>query len=159
MAAKTLSQLLNTSPMLLAPTTLTDRFMQGLSGSYVVADLAAHGFSLTAETTSATLTEVLNITGPGVINFLALGAGTSDTVDPLKWRIVIDGVTVLDRTSGTLLDSDLFVAVGGLRSDGSTGTTGIGIFLGSVPFYSSLVVSQAGDATDEVQTIYSVYLT
>lgn len=159
MAVLTLSQVIGGSPILLAPTILTDRKMQSASGTYIVADLVAHGLSVTAETASATLTEVLNITGAGVIQFLAIGAGTSDTASPIKWRIVIDGVTVLDRTTGSVADTDIFAAVGGLRSEGSSGTGGVLIFFEAIPFYESLVVSQAGDGVDQVQTIYSRYLT
>lgn len=158
MAELTLSQVIGGSPILRPPTVLTDRKMRSVNGSYIVADLLSHGLAVTAETISATLTEVLNIAGAGVIQFLAIGAGTSATASPIKWRIVIDGVTVLDRTTGSVADTDIFAAVGGIYSSGTSGILGL-LFFGAVPFYESLVVSQAGDGTDPVQTIYSRYLT
>lgn len=151
MAILTLSQIVGESPILLPPSLITGRFLTSSAGSYQVRTLG-HGLSQTASTTSATLTEVLNISGGGVIEFLAIMSGSASVIG--KWRIVIDGVTVLDEASVSLADTIAFCAVGSVRASSSTGVQWF-IDFGVVVFKKSLVVSQAGNGTAPVYTLYS----
>lgn len=165
MAAITLSTIVGgggggaSSPIMLPPVSLTVRSMLG-EGSATLANLAFHGLQKTAATTSNTLTEVLNISGQGVLQFLALTASTGTTANPIKWRIVIDGVTVLDLTSGSLSDARAFCAVGAIRAGGSTSLDEQLLVFEAIPFLTSLVVSQAGGGGSEgVRTMYATYPT
>jgi hypothetical protein len=102
--------------------------------------------------TSATLTEVLNISGSGVLTFSAVSC-TSNLTD-YKITIVIDGVTVLSELAGGVLNSSqaafqvgAFVNLNDIAS------------LGMIVFNSSLVVEIAGDATNGAIYHYKRYLT
>jgi hypothetical protein len=162
MAVIKYSKLIQTSPVLLPPTNLID-VRQMFSDNHTTLELYAlgfHGLTVADAVTSATLTEKLNVTGPGVLQFLALGSGDNDNVVNPKFRIVIDGVTALDVSSGyTLNDTSLLAACGGFFVGGSGLTDDQGIFFEKMPFNESLVVSVAGDGTDPVRLIYSYYLT
>lgn len=160
MAGITLSTIVggggDSSPILLAPATITGRLMRGDFGTWDVEGLISHGLSKTGNTTSTSLTEVLNISGPGVIQFLGLSAVSSGIANPAKFRVVIDGVTVLDKTTGAVQDTECYMAVGGFLAGGGSGTDDQVIFFEAIPFYDSLVVSQAGDGSvPGVITLYS----
>lgn len=117
------------------------------------------GVSLSTAVTSATITEVLNISGSGVITFAGLIASTATAVTAPKLKIVIDGVTVLEDLAATDLtsDSQILQIIGSLYVDKS----GNEMAATEVPvtFNSSLVVSIAGDGTNGVQFAYKRYLT
>ena len=158
MASKTLSSIIAGSPILLPPVTLTEREMRG-EGTGTLANLTFHGLLKTGQTSSTTLTEVLNISGRGIIQFLAITSSSTAVVGSMKWRIVIDGVTVLDKVSGAVRDDRAICAVGGILAGGSSGTDDQILTFEAIPFLTSLVVSQAGDGSDGVVTLYSRYLT
>ena len=149
MATKTLSQIIGGSP----PKTLTGRMMTG--DTSIDASIFP-GLSETAATSSATLTEVLNISGSGILQFLGLSAaGIGGTANPAKFKVVVDGVTVLDEASLSLNVTKCFCAVGGILIRGADNFL---LFFEAVPFNTSLVVSQAGDGSDDVKTFYARYL-
>lgn len=119
-------------------------------------DLPFYGLSQSATVASTTLTEVLNINGSGVVEFLAIHTGAASAVPAAKFRIIIDGVTALDASAISMTDRDgAACAVGAVL----IGTTG-GISFGSAAFNDSFVVSIAGDgAAGIAQISYKRYLT
>ena len=119
----------------LAPPTalLPDRFGYGASyNSALVGKLAS---CLTVDfATSATFVERLNVDGPGYISFLAM-FGTTAAAGELT--VVIDGVTVLDESATTALNSSPIMAVGGFNSVASSGS----LSADHVKFNTNLTVS------------------
>ena len=114
------------------------------------------GCKQSASITSASLTEVLNISGSGVLTFAGIHTAAAAAVNPALFRIVIDGVTALDVTVNNLSDQDMIMtAVGALGAP-----SGKGAFSENpVTFNQSLVISISGDGTDGAQLSYKRYLT
>ena len=79
------------------PTSLQNAKVAG-AASFNVDLTNMTGASQSSTITSATLTEVLNISGPGVLEFSALVAAGSASSHNIS--MVIDGVTALNETSG-----------------------------------------------------------
>lgn len=142
------------------PIDITTRSMQS-AGNFRWDQSLSHGLIQTASVTSTTLTEVINVTGSGVITFLVLIAAVDASVNPFKLRVVIDGVTCVDLTSGNVNGERCTCVVGGLLQDASSDSsyTGFGHFAEEVAFHKSLVVSIAGDGADQAKIIWSRYLT
>lgn len=116
----------------------------------------AFGVTLTADVSSSTLTEVLNISGSGYFTFSALIRGTGGTVSNSKIRILIDGVEALNETSAGSFNNAHYSAQIGIYTVYSGGVSGVE---GIVTFNSSFVVQIAGDGTNPVQYAYKRYLT
>ena len=81
------------------PTSLQNNTVVGVAG--IQTDMALSMAAVnSAAITSATLTEVLNITGSGVLTFSAISTSSGSTMTSYKITIVIDGVTALSELSG-----------------------------------------------------------
>ena len=139
-----------------APTSLDavpQFFIGGDTGRSAAVELG--GCKQSASVTSASLTEVLNISGAGVLTFAGVHTAGANPVSNSLFRIVIDGNTVLDD-SANLSDQDaIFTAVGALGSPTNKGSFNEN----PVPFKKSLVISISGDGTDGAQLSYKRYLT
>ncbi len=108
-----------------------------------------------AAITSATLTEVLNISGSGVLTLSAISTSSTATMTAYKITIVIDGVTVLSELSGgATTQSTAHFQVGAYSNATKTASAE-----GQVVFNTSLVVEIAGDGTNGAQYVYKRYLT
>jgi len=116
----------------------------------------AFGAQVTADVTSATLTEVLNISGKGILQFLMLNGNSSTTIitNP-KIRIVIDGIEVTNATIPNVSSTRAGSVVGAYNGGASEqhGTHD------AIAFNSSLVVEIASDGTNNVRLAYKRYLT
>ncbi len=157
MATLTLSQVIGggggggTSP----PTALLPGVRSNVVSETIASMAGKAGATISAGVASTTLTEVLGITGSGVLMFLCSGAiGVTQTAP--KMRVIIDGTTVLDdvyadRTVTRLLD---FVIGFYTESTGSAAQTS-----DHVIFSTSLSILIAGDAVDESKAAYRYYLT
>ena len=106
-----------------------------------------------ASITSATLTEVLNISGSGVIQLGYIGCSTVTALTAHKCQIIIDGTTVVNETSGGAIANTQCYANVGLWNNLDMLT------FGQVVFDSSLVINIAGDGTDGAAYFYKRYLT
>lgn len=112
------------------------------------------GATLTADITSATLTEVLNISGSGYLTFSAVRRGAGSDATSHKIRIVIDGVEALNEVSGGILSSLSYATqLGTYFVNNKSG------FEGVIIFNTSLVVEIAGDGTNPANYAYKRYLT
>lgn len=145
-----------------APTDLDYREMRSRQGGWKWETVIAHGLLQTAEVTSASLTEVINITGSGVINVMGL-IRSNNAVSTPKIKVVIDGVTVADETGTTFADDkDAYMVVGALHAGVDSADTepdGLNVTFGNIIFNKSLVVSIAADGGQPVEVIWSRYLT
>lgn len=130
----------------------------GTGISYYIQAPDFAGCKLSSAITSATLTEVVNITGAGVFTFAGLITSTSTTSSTAKIDIEIDGATVLNDVGiASLLDSDFDSVIGAMYANATTG--GIGVSEGYVSYSSSIIIKIAGDGTNGVQLAYKDYLT
>ena len=112
------------------------------------------GAVISSNVTSTTLTEVLNVSGSGVLTFAAIVTDFAAGADKAtKTRIVIDGVEVLNDTSITL-DHDKIGAIIGLYNNSPALFTEV-----PVPFATSLVIEIAGDGTNPMKFAHKKYLT
>jgi hypothetical protein len=100
------------------------------------------GCQQSASITSASLTEVLNKTN-GVISLAAIHTATGTAVTNAKFRIVLDGVEVLNST-GTLSDQDSIRCAIGTYSSGTGGRI---LSREEIP-YKTLVIEISGDGTN-----------
>ena len=137
------------------PTTLTGESSTLASTPCYIAVADFMGVQESAAITSATLTEVLNISGGGEIQHLAMMTSSGTTTTSSKLKIVIDGTTVLDDTLGSSNQFAYYGVVGSFFANASVLSFGEG----NVPFLESLVVSIAGDGTNGSQLTYKRYLT
>ena len=112
------------------------------------------GAKLSSAITSATLTEVLNITTPGVLTFGGLISSTATTSSSSKIQIEVDGVNVTDESALSVAQTEFWGVVGSVFVQSSA----FGATEGAVPF-NSLRVLIAGDGTNGVQFAYKNYLT
>ncbi len=114
------------------------------------------GLSTSALITSNTLTEVLNVTGPGVIRIImgktTVEAGSANR----KFKVTIDGNVVTDFDANWTSGRDGVFSVGRYEYD----TTGDLSFMAfdNLPFNSQLLVECAGDGTNNMYAAYSYYL-
>lgn len=117
------------------------------------------GAQRTATITSATLTEVLNISNGtgGYFTYAALLNPSVATVTNPKIRIVIDGqaTPALDASSGTTILTNQHLPIVGLFNDSGENMSTESI----IHFKKSFVVSIAGDGTDGVQFGFKRVLT
>ena len=91
---------------------LQDRLGRG--ASYNSALVSAYASCLTIDfAASAGFTERLNVNGPGYISFLGM---FSSVAGAGELTVVIDGVTVLDASTSTALNTQPIMAVGGFNS-------------------------------------------
>ena len=117
----------------------------------------------TAGVGSTTLTDVINITGSGVIQFLGVFAFTAANIIGTKCKIVIDGVTVFDNVLGVQINStgdEMWQILGYAYFQGTTTHTVATMAYEAVPFYQSLQVQVArssGSGTPAV--VWKRYLT
>jgi|TARA_R110002126_G_scaffold240095_2_gene383352 hypothetical protein len=119
----------------LAPPTalLPDRLGYGASyNSVLVGRLAS---CLTIDfAVSATFVERLNVDGPGYISFLAMFGITADVGE---MTVVIDGVTVLDESATSTLNTGPIMAIGGFNSAAASGS----LSADHVKFNTNLTIS------------------
>lgn len=128
------------------------------ANSNVTSDVATFfGAQVTANVTSASLTEVLNITGKGILQFLMLNGNSGSTsISNAKIRVVIDGVEVTNFTSAPFISSTASVNVVGSYNGGTAESHAAH---DAVAFNSSLVVEIASNGTNNVRLAYKRYLT
>jgi len=149
MVDKTLSSIVGGG--LRPPTTLFGANVSAASGvnSQVASILGA---TLSSEVTSATLTEVLSLTGPGVISFLGMVKTSVDTTAS-KIRVIVDGnEALLENTAGVLDATHYYSVVGSFSANGHASEP-------LMTFSSTLVVEVAGDGTQGSKLAYKRYLT
>ena len=142
----------------LSPTSLDFVVTTGSTDSIAAFD-EFFGAKKTADITSSTLTEVLNISGSGVLSFAALIPAGPFTYSSgtCKLRIVIDDLTVLDMNGLpiTMVRTAMLSVIGVYCNKSNVGQ-GTSTEL-PIPF-KSLVVSIAGNG-DPVSFAYKRYLT
>lgn len=141
------------------PPTSLDIVLQANSGaaSYYSQMSIVNGCLFSSTVTSATITEVLNIPGSGVITFGGLIISAA-TVTASKLSIEIDGVTVAeDLAIASMQDSYIAGVIGSFYASTISQAT----VMSEVPitFNKSLKVSIAGDGTNGVKFAYKRYLT
>lgn len=156
MATKTLSQV--ASRVYRAPISIVERSLQSTPGSWEWRLLTTHGLTLTAGVTSTALTEVINITGSGVITQMYSMAGSNDNVSPAKCRITIDGVVVVDLTTISVTPEKITAYVGGMLAN-TSGVDAWAMWPGAVAFHRSLVVEIAGQTSETHIIAWARYLT
>ena len=137
------------------PTALTARlsFWSGGSSAHTVLDEL--GCQQSSPITSATLTSIVNESVGGVLTFAALHAATGSTTTDSKFRIIINGNTVLDDTGDAISSAYAAkAAVGSICAPSGA----IGFSEGIVP-YDTLEILIAGDGTNGVQSSHKLYST
>ena len=137
------------------PTSLQNNHVQGQTNQYI--DIATSmGAINSASITSLTITEVLNISGSGVLTLSAISSAGSGGLSDYKITIVIDGVTVISELAGgTLNASAAMFQVGTFCNDTGASASAEG----TITFNSSLVVNIAGDGTNAAKYTHKRYLT
>lgn len=105
---------------------------------------------LSGALTANTLATLLSLTGVGVVNFLAFAdADGGVTTRTMRAQVVIDGVTVWDYTSASLVNPS---SGEGVLIIGNSYTEE------QIPFNSSFVVKVASSLTEtDQQTLYYKY--
>lgn len=94
-----------------------------------------------ATTSSATLTDLVNYTGAGVLEFaFAMAAAASETA---RIQIIIDGIVVADATTPAVQGA-MITPVGGISAVAAS--TYFAPVLGAVPFSKSLNIKMASAA-------------
>ena len=131
-------------------TSLTSVLVQN-TGISVGTFVTQTGCTSSSSITSATLTEVLSITGSGYLTFSGVIRSVNNTSSH-KIRMVIDGVEVLNDASGGTLTNILYNTQIGMAS-------GVSMSESIVTFNNSLVVEIAGDGTNGATYAYKRYLT
>ena len=138
------------------PTTLTATLGTWVGGTAARTVLPQLGCIQSASITSATLTEVVNESVGGVLTFAAIYAAAAATTDS-KFRIVRDGITVLDDSGTAITDADAALQVVG--SVAAPSGSNLGFSEGQIIWNSTLVISIAGDGTNGAQLSHKLYLT
>lgn len=116
------------------------------------------GAKLSSAITSATITEVLSLSGPGVVSLAGLITSTATTATAAKLKIVIDGATAFEDLSiANIEDSHFDGVIGSVYANSAT--TAVSATEVATEYNSSFVVSVAGDGTNGVQLAYKDYLT
>ena len=135
----------------LAPPTALLQNRLGKGASYTSALVAGLASCLTTDfAASAGFTEQLNVNGPGYISFLAM---FSQTATAAEMTVVIDGVTVLNGSATTALNTLPIMAVGGFNSSVSGALSA-----DHVKFNTNLTVS-CKNASAAAFLGYTYYLT
>ena len=120
-----------------------------------------HGMLVTAGV-STVLTDLVNITGSGVLQFAGLVHVSSSNVVGAHFRIVLDGVTVMDEASfGDALNSggdEMICLVGHAFGAGAT-LTSMNVTYEPLPFYQSLVISAGRDSGGTLGLVWKRHLT
>ena len=99
--------------------------------------------TLAGALTAATLKEVLNVSGSGVVNYVSAFVADT-TARTLRVKVIVDGITVADITSGTITMANYgLIAVGAGVEFNGTGTT-----IDHLTFNTSLVVQIASSLTE-----------
>lgn len=115
------------------------------------------GCSQSASVTSGSLTEVLNISGSGVLTFAAMHMADNGSINNALFRITVDGVIALDDTNIDLIDQDAAACAVGLYAS-PAGT--ITVSQEPITFNKSLVIEISGAASaNDTQLSYKRYLT
>ena len=136
----------------LAPPTALLQDRLGRGASYTSALVAGLASCLTTDfAASAGFTERLNVNGPGYISFLAM---FSVGATAAELTVVIDGVTVLNGSATTALNTSPIRAVGGFNSVASSGS----LSADHVKFNTNLTVS-CKNASAAAFLGYTYYLT
>jgi len=134
------------------PTAISNTMIQGTAS--IFSSAAAMGVLTTSQVTSTTLTEVLNISGSGVLTFSGVGRAVNSDVATSKIRIVIDDVEVLNDSSMAAQTTSMYYSqVGAFNNNNDVSTEGF------VVFKESLVVEIAGDGSYPVSYKYKRHLT
>ena len=135
----------------LAPPTALLQNRLGRGASYSSALVAGLASCLTVDfAASAGFTERLNVNGPGYISFLAM---FSVGATAAELTVVIDGVTVLNGSATTALNTSPIMAVGGFNSSVSGALSA-----DHVKFNTNLTVS-CKNASAAAFLGYTYYLT
>ena len=135
------------------PSSLQSNLVTGTTSLYF--EISRMGVSQSSGITSATITEVLNISGSGVLTFSGITTSSSSTMTAYKITIVIDGVTVLSELSGGAVTSLQAAFQVGVYNNSVEPASAEGVIV----FNSSLVVEIAGDGTNGAKYVYKRYLT
>lgn len=160
MAAKPLNVIAELNSINRAPSTMYCRWMLGdYAASPRLCDHYGHGFTQTGNQAQATWLEVLNVTGKGVIQALALGADDAQSVSPCGIKLTIDGNVAVEETGLSVYHYAYNWIVGGFCGGGSTNYDDVLMFLESVQFHTSFVVEIQGDGSDWATCVYNYYLT
>ena len=135
----------------LAPPTALLQNRLGYGASYnssLVSKLA--GCIVSDFATSATFVERLNVNGPGYISFLAM---FGEAAIAAEMTVVIDGVTVLNGSASTAVNTSPIMAIGAFNSSASGA-----ISADHVKFNTNLTVS-CKNASGAAFIGYTYYLT
>lgn len=133
------------------PTSLEHILMSATTSFYNEATQAA--ITESAPITSASLTEVLNISGSGVIDIGYIACSANAALTAHKCEITIDGTLVVNETSGGAI-----TVTQGYMNVGIWSNLNM-ITFGQVVFDSSIVIRIAGDGTNGAAYFYKRYLT
>lgn len=141
------------------PTALTANLGLWVGGRPAIEICAGAGCEQSSSITSATLTDAFTpITGSGVISFAALHTSSATTTTDSKFRIIIDGNTVLDDSGDAITDQDgAKSAIGSVTGAQSGG--GVAFSESTIIFNTSLSILIAGDGTNGVTLSHKLYLT
>ena len=129
-----------------APTSLDFVVTTASSNTQISEVTNEFGAKVSSSITSSTLTQVLNKSGSGFFTFLSIINIANVTVSNPKILIIIDGVTVLNVSSGTTITGTQNISILGrhFRSTNSVSTES------RIDYKKSLVVDIAGDGTNGV---------
>jgi hypothetical protein len=116
-------------------------------------NLAAAIAGIEAKTTSTTDVTVVNVTGKGVLNFVAGACSFSTTSSP-RLTIIIDGVTLWSAVALSSTPYQYGVLVGTLSLTDGSNTTLFSAGLDQIPFNSSLVIKHNSSAGGWISTYY-----
>jgi len=149
MVDKTLSSIVGGG--LRPPTTLFGARVQSASGVHTGVNTFM-GATLSSEVTSATLTQVVSLVGPGVVTFLGMVKTSVDTTAS-KIRVIVDGEeALLENTAGVLDATHYYSIIGDFSTLDHVAEP-------QIPFESTFVVEVAGDGTQGSKAAYKRYLT
>lgn len=146
------------------PSALAGTFVDNPVGTFDWGSDGMHGMTQSSTVTSATLTEVLGVTGSGVVTAMHLihpaTEGIVATPGP-KVKIILDGVTITDEEVASMnTDRDSYAYVGSLIGIGAAAIDlGISRDDGRMVFNKSISILIAGDGSDGVALLYDHYLT
>lgn len=117
----------------------------------------AGNYLITGALTATVLTTILSVSGEGYIDYI--GCASVDAISrTLRLQILIDGVIVYDKVSGSITTASAgFFGVG---SGGATGGNGSGSAFIHVSFNSSFTVKVASSLTEInksfIKTVYTL---
>ena len=139
------------------PVEIVNRQSDGDTAGLYAGENTSSKVILSGACTADTLKEVINISGGGVVQYLAVGAADSTTRE-VRAELVIDGVTCFDATATAVaVDGRGIVVIGGAGISAAVNTAP----LDSIPFKNSLVfsISTSITETDKLAAYAQYYLT